>query len=332
MDGKIKPLIITMGEPAGVAGEITVGAWQSLHAHPPHAFAVMADIHHFKKLAAGCDVVEITHPSETVDVFERAIPVIHMPLEGDVTAGKPNPKHASAVCESIAKAVKWAQAGDISAMVTNPVHKKVFADAGLDFPGHTEYLAYLCGGVDVPVMMLAADVLRVVPITIHIAIRDVPSVLTTELIITKARITYAALKNQFGISAPRIAISGLNPHAGEGGKMGDEEFRIIIPAIDVLLAEGICVSGPHAADTLFHAAARQHYDVALCMYHDQALIPLKTLDFFGGVNVTLGLPIIRTSPDHGTAFDIAGNGIANPESLIAAIKMAQKMGQPLQEK
>lgn len=217
------------------------------------------------------------------------------------------------------------RSGAASALCTAPIHKKALKDgAGFAYPGHTEYLAALAG-VERVVMMLASDMLRVVPTTIHIPVAEVPRALTAALLTDTLLITHAALRRDFGLAAPRIAVAGLNPHAGEGGAMGVEEIEMIIPVLDALRAEGMDIIGPMSADTMFHAAARKSYDVAVCMYHDQALIPIKTLDFDRGVNVTLGLPFIRTSPDHGTAFDIAGQGIANPTSLIEALKLAQKM-------
>jgi len=229
------------------------------------------------------------------------------------------------VIESITRAVELSKYGAASAVVTNPIQKSALYDAGFKHPGHTEFLAELAGPDTVPVMMLANSKLRVVPLTIHIALSDVPKQLTADLIIKRCRITAVSLQKDFGIGNPRLAVAGLNPHAGEDGAMGSEEQTIMAPAIEALRAEGLNVIGPLPADTMFHEEARANYDVALCPYHDQALIPVKTLDFHGGVNVTLGLPFIRTSPDHGTALNIAGKGIARPDSLIAALKMAAEM-------
>jgi 4-hydroxythreonine-4-phosphate dehydrogenase len=229
------------------------------------------------------------------------------------------------VVRSIERAVAFAQSGAAAAVVTNPINKKALRDgAGFAFPGHTEFLAHL-GGVARAAMMLACDALRVVPVTIHIPLAEVPEALTAALLTDTILITHAALRRDFGLTAARLAVAGLNPHAGEGGAMGREEIEMIIPVLDALRAEGLDIAGPLSADTMFHPAARARYDAAICMYHDQALIPIKTLDFAGGVNITLGLPFIRTSPDHGTAFDIAGQGIADPSSLIAALKMADVM-------
>ena len=239
--------------------------------------------------------------------------------------GQPDPRNAAAVIEVIARGVDLVMRGEASALTTAPIHKKALMDgAGFRFPGHTEYLAHLAG-VERVVMMLACPDLRVVPTTIHIALADVPDALTPELLRDTIRITHAALRQDFGVTAPRIAVAGLNPHAGEGGAMGREEIDTITPVIEALRAEGLALSGPQSADTMFHAGARAGYDAAICMYHDQALIPIKTLDFDAGVNVTLGLPFVRTSPDHGTAFDIAGKGVADPSSTLAALRMAARL-------
>jgi 4-hydroxythreonine-4-phosphate dehydrogenase len=238
--------------------------------------------------------------------------------------GHPDPANAPATLTAIECAVKMAQAGTIAGFATNPIQKKTLQDAGFRHPGHTEFLAELAGGNDVA-MMLACPALRVVPVTIHLSLADAVRALQPEVIVRAGRIAAAGLKSLFGIAQPRLAVAALNPHAGEQGVMGDEEARVILPAIETLRAEGIEVRGPAPADTLFHPAARATYDAALCMYHDQALIPIKTIDFSGGVNVTLGLPFVRTSPDHGTALDIAGTGRADPTSLIAALAMADDM-------
>ena len=231
---------------------------------------------------------------------------------------------------AIDRAVADVQGGRAAALVTNPINKEALYRAGFHHPGHTEYLGELAGllygkpGLT-PIMMLASPQLRVVPVTIHLALRQAIAALTSAMIVTAGRVTRTALQRDFGIAAPVLAVAGLNPHAGEGGSLGREDMDIVAPAIAELRAAGIDARGPLAADTMFHAAARQSYDAALCMYHDQALIPIKTLDFDGAVNVTLGLPFIRTSPDHGTAFDIAGQGIARPDSLIAALRLAAEM-------
>ena len=248
-----------------------------------------------------------------------------MEIAGDAVPGMPDPAQAAGVIAAIARGVALVQDGVASALCTAPIHKKALKDgAGFAFPGHTEYLAHLAGARRV-VMMLACDALRVVPATIHIPLSEVPGALTPGLLEDTLRITRAALIRDFALPAPRLAVAGLNPHAGEGGAMGREEIQLIAPVLERLRAEGLEIAGPLSADTMFHAGARAHYDAAVAMYHDQALIPIKTLDFSGGVNVTLGLPFIRTSPDHGTAFDIAGQGKADATSMIAALRMARDM-------
>jgi 4-hydroxythreonine-4-phosphate dehydrogenase len=308
-----------MGDPAGIGAEITAKAWHILRATGP-AFVVLADP---AWLAAYAPIQTITHPTEAR--FDHAIPVIPTPLAHPATPGKPDIKNAAATIASIEKAVRLTQEGATSAIVTNPIAKSVLQEAGFPHPGHTEYLAELTGAAGREIMMLASSMLRVVPVTIHVSLRAALDQLTTHAIIEAARTTHRALITDFGIAAPRLAIAGLNPHAGESGRMGTEEQTLIQPAINALRAEEISVTGPHPPDTLFTETARKTYDAAICMYHDQALIPLKTRDMSGGVNVTLGLPIVRTSPDHGTAFDIAGRNLADPASLIAAIRLAHQI-------
>ncbi len=279
-------------------------------------------------LGADAPITE-TVPAEAERVFERALPVMPLAARFVDDPGRADPANAAGIVEAIDRAVDDCLGGRAAAVVTCPIAKKPLYDAGFRFPGHTEYLAHLAtlhtGTQAMPVMMLAGPELRTVPVTIHIALREVPEALTTDLIVATARITAADLEYRFGIAKPRLAVAGLNPHAGEGGAMGAEDERIIRPAIERLRAEGIDAFGPLPADTLFHARARAGYDVALCMYHDQALIPAKALAFDEAVNVTLGLPFIRTSPDHGTAFDIAGKGIARADSLIAALRLARRL-------
>ena len=256
---------------------------------------------------------------------EDAFPHVHVPLAEPAMAGKAQPANAKATITAIETAVSLTRSGKASGIVTNPITKKILVEgAGFGHPGHTEFLAAL-DGRDRSVMMLACPDLRVVPVTIHIPIEEVPTALTADLLEETINITAAALRNRFGIDAPRIAVAGLNPHAGEGGLMGDDEQRVITPLLDRLRRDGMQITGPLPADTMFHATARARYDVAVCMYHDQALIPVKTLGFDTGVNITLGLSFVRTSPDHGTAYDIAGKGIADAQSLIAAIRMADQM-------
>jgi len=303
----MKPIAISCGEPAGIGPEIAVAAWKALQDDIP-------------LLWIGDDVAltDGTHVPGKFNVLARN-------FGPPVTPGHANPAHAQGVIDAIATGVDLVKTGRAQALCTAPIHKAALID-GADFayPGHTEYLAALAG-TDQVVMMLACDQLRVVPTTIHIPVAAVPNTLTASLLTDTILMTHAALRRDFGIAAPRIAVAGLNPHAGEDGKMGGEEAEMITPVLTALRAQGLDINGPLSADTMFHAGARKHYDVAICMYHDQALIPIKTLDFSGGVNVTLGLPFIRTSPDHGTAFDIAGKGIADPTSMIAAIKMAAQM-------
>ncbi len=314
------PIALTCGEPAGVGPELAHKAWQELGTDLP--FFLIGDARH---LPDGVSAIEIADPAETAGAARHGLPLLPHRFATPSIAGQPAAENAQGVIDVIARGVELVQSGAASALCTGPIHKKALKDgAGFAFPGHTEFLAYLAG-VERVVMMLACEQLRVVPVTIHIALADVPATLTADLLTDSIRITHAALKRDFGVETPRIAVAGINPHAGEGGAMGDEEIKMIAPVLEQLRGEGIDITGPLPADTMFHARARKAYDVAICMYHDQALIPIKTLDFDRGVNVTLGLPFIRTSPDHGTAFDIAGRGIALPTSLIEALKMAERM-------
>lgn len=314
-----------MGDPAGIGPEITVKAWNALKAQPDYTFAVIAPPSVIE--AAGGNVQTICNVAEAPDVYTKAIPVL--PLEGRVaTAGAPSPDHAMTITESIERAVRRCLKGEADGMVTNPIAKDILYQAGFKFPGHTEYLGELTHGADSPyargpVMMLAGGGLRVGLATVHLSLKDAAAQLSADAILNNARVMDGALKCDFGIAEPRISLTGLNPHAGEGGALGMEERNIINPAARVLREEGLNVTDAQPADTLFHAEAREAYDAVLAMYHDQGLIPVKTLDFHGGVNITLGLPIVRTSPDHGTAFGIAGQNKARPDSLIAAIKAAR---------
>ena len=313
------PIALTCGEPAGIGPELAVAARAMLGDALP--FFWIGDPRH---LPAGTAMAEISHPAQAHAVPAGLLPVLPHRFAAPATPGQPDPRNAAGVIEVIARAVALVQAGEAAALCTAPIHKKALKDgAGFAFPGHTEFLAHLAGDVPV-VMMLACDTLRVVPATIHIALSEVPQALTPALLEQVIRLTHAGLIRDFGIAAPRIAVAGLNPHAGEGGAMGREELDWIAPLLARLAAEGLSLRGPLPADTMFHARARAGYDAAVCMYHDQALIPIKTLAFDEGVNVTLGLPFIRTSPDHGTAFDIAGQGIARPDSLVAALRMAAR--------
>ncbi len=305
-----------MGDPAGIGAEITQAAWQALRRTGP-AFVLLGEARLGKPVAS---------VAEAAEVFPRALPVLPVWLAATPRPGQPDPRNAPAVIVSIEHAVRLALAGEAGGMVTNPISKATLYGAGFAYPGHTEFLGALTGCAN-PVMMLANDHLRVVPVTVHVALRRALEVLSTEAIVAAGRITARALREQFGIAAPRLAVAGLNPHAGEGGAMGDEEALLIAPAVEALRAEGIAATGPWPPDTMFTPAARTGYDAAICMYHDQALIPLKTLDMASGVNVTLGLPIVRTSPDHGTAFDIAGQSRADPASLVAAIRLAGRLAE-----
>ena len=314
-------LALTMGDPAGIGGELTCKAWAALRESGP-AFMALDDPDRLG--AFGVPVLVVANQMEAAAAFPDALPVLPVRLASPAIPGQPDPANASATLESIERAVRLVQAGAAAAVVTNPIAKHVLYQAGFPHPGHTEFLGALTGS-PTPVMMLANDHLRVVPVTVHVALRRAVEQLTAAAIVDQGRILAAALRDHFGIARPRIAVAGLNPHAGEGGAMGDEETLLIVPAIAALRDAGIDASGPYPPDTMFTPAARAGYDAALCMYHDQALIPLKTLDMASGVNVTLGLPIVRTSPDHGTAFDIAGTGRADPASLIAALRMAHRM-------
>ena len=321
----LRPLALTMGEPAGVGGELTLRAWISARDRTGPFFTI-DDPDRLRALAGhlGIDIPieEISDPAEAAALFERALPVLAERLPAPVTPGTPDPANAGAVVHAIERAVRLSLDGAAAGLVTNPIQKSVLYAAGFKHPGHTEYIAELCGG-DEPVMMLACDALRAVPVTVHISLRDAVAGLTTQAIVAKGRITAAALTRDFGIDNPRLAVAGLNPHGGEDGALGTEDRDIVAPAVALLRAEGIDATGPAPPDTLFSPRARQRYDAALCMYHDQALIPVKALDFDGGVNVTLGLPIVRTSPDHGTALDIAGTGKASEQSLVAAMVTAR---------
>jgi len=318
----MKPLILTMGEPAGIGAEITAGAWRALRGSGL-CFALIDDA----TRDFGVPVARISAPEEASAAFGQALPILHRPLAVPVVPGKPNPAHAGAVIGAIEEAVALAKSGRASGVVTNPIQKASLTAAGFPHPGHTEFLGELAGTGVPPVMMLACPDLRVVPVTVHEALAKAIARLTPALIQETTRIVDAALKRDFGIAAPRLAIAGLNPHAGEAGTMGREEIDIIAPAIAAWRAEGIDARGPMPPDTMFTALARPGYDAAICLYHDQALIPIKTIDMAGGVNVTLGLSIIRTSPDHGTALDIAGKGLADPASLMAAIRLAGQLAE-----
>jgi 4-hydroxythreonine-4-phosphate dehydrogenase len=323
------PLALTMGEPAGIGGEIALMAWAARQERAVPPFVLLDDPARLAALAARIGLAvpleTIADPAEAPAVFPRALPVQPMALDHPVEPGRPDPANGAMVIAAIERAVALVRSGAAAAVVTNPIQKSALYQAGFRYPGHTEFLAALAGMTGEPVMMLEGGGLRVVPVTIHLALRDVFAALTPAAIQHTARVTAAALVRDFRIDRPRLAVAALNPHAGEGGAMGREEIDIIEPAIAALRRDGLEVTGPWPADTLFHERARAGYDAVLCMYHDQALIPLKTVDFDTGVNITLGLPFVRTSPDHGTALGLAGTGTANPSSLIAALKSAARM-------
>jgi 4-hydroxythreonine-4-phosphate dehydrogenase len=330
--GLERPLLLTQGDPAGIGPELTLRAWLQRDQQGLPPFAVLADPAHLERVAKtqgwAVPIVSVD-AAQASSAFPQALPVISLNAKVSAEPGKPDPAWAPSVIESIETAVRLVRSGAARALVTNPIAKHVLYDAGFQHPGHTEFLAALAGldgNTYHPVMMLWSEELAVVPVTVHIPLSAVPSALTTELIVMTGQIVARELRERFGIANPRLALAGLNPHAGENGAMGTEDQAIIAPAIATLRADGIAASGPLPADTMFHARARRGYDAALAMYHDQALIPIKTIAFDEAVNVTLGLPFVRTSPDHGTAFDIAGQGIARPDSLMAAIKLAARLG------
>ncbi len=322
------PLALTMGEPAGIGGDIAVAAWLARAKRSVPPFFLIDDADRLAALAnrigVALPLLRIESPGQALDCFSQALPVLHQPLTVTSWPGQPMAANAGAVIGAIKQAVALTLSGQAAAVVTNPINKKTLYDGGFGFPGHTEFLAALADRPQV-VMMLASPLLKVVPVTVHLALAAAVAGLSRQQIVTAGLIAAAALTRDFGLPNPRLAVAGLNPHAGEGGSLGYEDRDIVAPAIEDLRRAGIDARGPLPADTMFHAAARETYDLALCMYHDQALIPLKALDFDGGVNVTLGLPFIRTSPDHGTAFDLAGTGKARPDSLIAALKLARAM-------
>ncbi|MCE2890817.1 MAG: 4-hydroxythreonine-4-phosphate dehydrogenase PdxA [Hyphomonadaceae bacterium] len=322
-----RPLVISMGDPAGIGPEVTAKAWQALR-QGPTPFCVLGD----PALYGAVPTQVVTEVSQSVAVFAQALPILQGFQAPGVVVGQPNSTHAGVILTAIERGVDLVLSGQALGLVTAPIAKSVLMAAGFSHPGHTEFLGALLSTTPFeqtrgPVMMLAVEGLRVVPVTIHCALSEVPKRLTQEAIIHAARVTAEALVRDLSLMKPRLVVSALNPHAGEDGAFGDEEGRVIAPAVTALQAMGLHVRGPLPADSLFHGEARATFDAAICMYHDQALIPLKALDFWGGVNATLGLPIIRTSPDHGTGFDIAGHNIARPESMIAAIQMAATLAQ-----
>jgi 4-hydroxythreonine-4-phosphate dehydrogenase len=327
-----RPLALTQGDPAGIGPDITLAAWlrRGELSLPPFLFLGDPNVLAARALQLNLDVpLREADASTARHLFTEALPVLPIAAGVTVVAGEPHVATAKATIAAIETAVSLTMNGDTSAVVTNPIAKSVLYDAGFGFPGHTEFLADLAtratGKPVMPVMLLAGPKLRAIPVTIHIPLKDVPAALTSDLIIETCRITDYDLRTRFGIAKPRLAVAGLNPHAGENGAIGKEDEEVIRPAIDVLRNEGIDAFGPLPADTMFHDDARRRYDVAICMYHDQALIPAKALGFDDSVNVTLGLPFVRTSPDHGTAFGIAGKGVAKEDSLVAALKLASEI-------
>ena len=326
------PLALTQGDPAGIGPDITLAAWlrRGELDLPPFLFLGDAGILAARASQLGLTVpLKVADPATACDIFRNALPVLPIEAGIDIIAGEPHVATAKGTIAAIEMAVSLSMSGQTSAVVTNPIAKSVLYDAGFGFPGHTEFLADLAtratGKPVMPVMLLAGPKLRAIPVTIHIPLKDVPQALTCELIVETCRITDHDLRHRFGISKPRLAVAGLNPHAGENGALGKEDDEIVRPAIDILRGEDIDAFGPLPADTMFHDEARRRYDVAVCMYHDQALIPAKALGFDDSVNVTLGLPFVRTSPDHGTAFGIAGKGIAKEDSLVAALRLASEI-------
>jgi 4-hydroxythreonine-4-phosphate dehydrogenase len=327
-----KPILLTQGDPAGIGLELALQLWRDRAADGAPAFALIASPDAISRRAVSmgfsAPLALIGSPAETDAAFAKALPVLDHGLDGDASPGKPRPETAAGTIRAIEMAVSWTRSGDAGALVTNPIAKAPLYKAGFQHPGHTEFLAALAadqGVVPRPVMMIWSPELAVVPVTIHVPLSAVPTLLTSALIVETGLIVAREMRLRFGVAAPRIAVAGLNPHAGEGGTMGLEDERVVAPAVAALIAAGVDARGPLPADTMFHPRARARYDVALTMYHDQGLIPAKTLAFDEGVNVTLGLPFIRTSPDHGTAFDIAGKGIARPDSLLAALQLARRL-------
>ena len=325
----VGPLALTLGDPAGIGPEIVVKAWTALHAHGP-AFLVVGDYAVLAATAGAGPVQRVSTAEAALKAFPSALPVLDLPLAAAVTPGQPSAAAAPAIIQWIETAAGLALNGAVGGVVTAPIAKAPLYEAGFKFPGHTEFLGDLTAaapheGQRGPIMMLAAQDLRVTLVTVHEPLAKVASLLSVERIVDTGLVTAQALTRDFGIASPRLAVAGFNPHAGESGAIGREEIEIVAPAVAALRAAGVDASGPYPADTVFPAEMRARFDAVVCLYHDQALIPVKMLDFWGGVNVTLGLPIVRTSPDHGTAFDLAGRGVARADSLIAAIRLADQI-------
>ncbi|MEM7775065.1 MAG: 4-hydroxythreonine-4-phosphate dehydrogenase PdxA [Pseudomonadota bacterium] len=338
MKTQVPPLVLTQGDPAGIGPDITALAWQSLRENAAFSFCVVGSAQliadRVDRLGLNIPIASIGHAGEAAATFAHALPILDNGTTAPVTPGQPDATHAAGVIEAVRIGAERVMSGEASALVTNPIAKHVLYSAGFDHPGHTEFLAELTAESGVlgpdsepphPVMMLAAPSLRVVPATVHVPVTAVPGLLSRALLLKTCRIVARDMAKSFACPNPRLVLAGLNPHAGEHGSLGHEERDIIAPVVAKLRAEGVDIRGPLPADTLFHDKARTTYDVAIAMYHDQALIPIKTIAFDRAVNVTLGLPFVRTSPDHGTAFDIAGSGTASPDSLIAALNMAAEL-------
>ncbi|HEY5205237.1 MAG TPA: 4-hydroxythreonine-4-phosphate dehydrogenase PdxA [Roseiarcus sp.] len=323
MIARSAPIALSLGDPAGIGPEIVAGAWRALKDAGP-AFVVIGDAATVAQIANAPRTAPVANLEMGAALFAERLPVLNMPLPSLLTPGIPQPASAPSIIGWIEAAAKLALSGEASALVTAPIAKAPLYQAGFAFPGHTEFLGAITGGV-APVMMLTAADLRVALVTIHEPLAKAPGMLTREKIVAVGKTTTAALRRDFGLPHPRLAVAALNPHAGEAGTLGTEEMEIIAPAVQALREAGIDAAGPYPADTLFHTEARARFDAVLCMYHDQALIPVKMLDFWGGVNVTLGLPIVRTSPDHGVAYDLVGKGLARPDSLIAALRLAAEI-------
>lgn len=326
-----RPLALTLGDPAGIGPEIVVKAWRALREAGP-TFLVIGDHDALASASREGSAIlrRVTAPVEAAQHFPEAIPVLDLPVRGQVVAGQPTAAAAPSIIQWIETAAGLALCGDAAGVVTAPIAKAPLYAAGFKFPGHTEFLGELTAAADHPgergpIMMLTAQDLRVTLVTVHAPLARVPGLLSRDAIVRAGLVTAEALRRDFGVARPRVAVAGLNPHAGEAGSLGREEVDVVAPAVEALRGLGIDAQGPFPADTLFPPEMRARYDAALCMYHDQALIPVKMLDFWGGVNVTLGLPIVRTSPDHGVAFDIAGRGVARADSLIAALRLADEI-------
>ena len=327
------PIAVTIGEPSGIGPEVIIKSWFKRRENMLPPFFVIGSPEiiqkHAEQIRLPIPIEVISGPRETAEAYDQVLPVIDLGLDSDFHFAVPNQNTAQTVISAIDHAVEYIMRGQARAMATAPIHKAALYSAGFTSPGHTEYLAEQVkkhiGKEFQSVMMLASEELCVVPLTIHEPLHKVPELINHALLVRTIKTIHDSMKKYFGLPSPRIAVSGLNPHAGENNSMGTEDSQIIAPAIEAIKKKGIDVSGPIPADTMFHKAARAQYDVALCMYHDQALIPIKTIDFDAGVNVTLGLPIVRTSPDHGTALNIVGRGTANPTSMINSLKLADRM-------